>query len=151
MKRIHHIGILVRSIAETLPVYTELLGLEADPPFELPEQRVRAMFVRAGDDCLELLEPLTPDCPLGQVLAKRGEGLLHLCLEVDDLEGSLRGLEAKGVKLVDPHGWKSPIGQVAFLHPRSLHGVSVELRQADASQCTGAVGATSVRREERAT
>ncbi|MFB3820189.1 MAG: VOC family protein [Candidatus Methylomirabilales bacterium] len=132
MNGIHHIGVLVRSIAESLPLYTDLLGLQADPPFELPEQRVRAVFLRAGDDRIELLEPLTPDCPLGQVLAKRGEGLLHICLEVDDLEASLRRLEGRGVRLVDLHGWRSPIGLVAFLHPKSCHGVSIELRQAGA-------------------
>jgi catechol 2,3-dioxygenase-like lactoylglutathione lyase family enzyme len=63
------------------------------------------------------------------VLAKRGEGLLHICLEVDDLEGTLRRLEGRGVTLVDAHPWASAIGQVAFLHPKSFHGVSVELRQ----------------------
>jgi methylmalonyl-CoA epimerase len=131
LKRIHHIGVLVRSIAETLPLY-ELLGFQAEPPFELREQCVRAVFLCAGEDRLELLEPLTTDCPLAQVLAKRGEGLLHICLEVDNLEGHLRRLEGEGVKLVDTHGWKSPIGLVAFLHPKWLHGVSVELRQAEA-------------------
>ena len=130
LKRIHHIGVLVRSIAETLPLY-ELLGFQAGTPFELPEQRVRAVFLCAGEDRLELLEPLTADCPLAQVLAKRGEGLLHVCLEVDDLEGQLRRLKGEGVKLVDTHGWTSPIGLVAFLHPKWLHGVSVELRQAE--------------------
>jgi methylmalonyl-CoA epimerase len=131
LKRVHHIGVLVRSIAETLPLY-ERLGFRAELPFELPDQRARAVFLCAGDDRLELLEPAAPDCPLAQVLAKRGEGLLHVCLEVDDLEGQLRRLEGEGVTLVDVHGWKSPIGLVAFLHPKWLHGVSVELRQADA-------------------
>jgi methylmalonyl-CoA epimerase len=130
MKGIHHIGVLVRSIAEALPLYTDLLGLQADPPFDLPEQQVRAVFLRAGDDRIELLEPLTLDCPLGQVLAKRGEGLLHICLEVEDLEGSLRRLEDRGLRLADDHAWRSPIGLVAFLHPKSCHGVSFELRQA---------------------
>ncbi len=130
MGRIHHVGVLVRSIAESLPLYTDLLGLQADTPVEWPELQVRAAFVRAGDDQLELLEPMTPDSPLGAVLAKRGEGLLHICLEVDDIEGTLRRLEGRGVKLVDAHPWASAIGQVAFLHPKSFHGVSVELRQA---------------------
>jgi methylmalonyl-CoA epimerase len=129
MKRIHHVGVLVQSIAETLPLYTELLGFEADPPVELAEQQVRIAFLRAGDDRVELLEPMTPDCPLGQVLAKRGEGLLHLCLEVEDIEGMLRRLRTGGVRLVDDQPWASPIGRVAFLHPRSLHGVSIELVQ----------------------
>jgi methylmalonyl-CoA epimerase len=128
--RIHHIGVLVRSIAESLPLYTDLLGLQADTPVEWPELQVRAVFVHAGDDQLELLEPTSPDSPLGAVLAKRGEGLLHICLEVDDVEETLRRLAARGVKLVDTHPWQSAIGQVAFLHPRSFHGVSVELRQA---------------------
>ena len=135
LKRIHHIGVLVRSIAEALPLY-ELLGFQAEPPFELSEQRVRGVFLRAGEDRLELLEPLTPECPLAHVLAKRGEGLLHICLEVDDLEEHLRRLKGDGVKLVDTHGWKSPIGLVAFLHPKWLHGVSVELCQADAPGTT---------------
>jgi len=130
MQRIHHVGVLVRSIAESLPLYTDLLGLQADAPVEWPELQVRAVFVRAGDDQLELLEPTTPASPLGKVLARRGEGLLHICLEVDDVEGTLRRLEARGVKLVDAHGWRSAIGLVAFVHPTSFHGVSVELRQA---------------------
>lgn len=129
MRRIHHVGVLVRSIAETLPLYTELLGLQADPPVDLPDQQVRIAFLRAGDDQIELLEPLTPDCPLGRVLAKRGEGLLHICFDVQDVEATLRRLEAAGVPLVDRHAWQSPIGLVAFLHPRALHGVSIELRQ----------------------
>lgn len=121
----------MRSIAESLPLYTDLLGLEADAPFELSEQQVRGVLVRAGDDQLELLEPMTADSPLGRVLARRGEGLLHICLEVDDVEGTLRRLEARGVKLVDAHAWRSPVGLVAFVHPKAFHGVSVELRQAE--------------------
>jgi methylmalonyl-CoA epimerase len=131
VRRIHHVGVLVRSIAESLPLYTDLLGLEADAPFELPEQQARGVMVRAGDDRIELLEPMTEDSPLGKVLARRGEGLLHICLEVDDLEGTLRRLETQGARLVDAHAWRSPIGLVAFVHPQALHGVSVELRQAE--------------------
>jgi methylmalonyl-CoA epimerase len=131
VRRIHHVGVLVRSIAESLPLYMDLLGFEADAPFELPEQQVRGVLVRAGDDQLELLEPMTADSPLGRVLARRGEGLLHICLEVDDVEGTLRRLEARGVKLVDAHAWRSPVGLVAFVHPKAFHGVSVELRQAE--------------------
>lgn len=132
MKRIHHVGVLVRSIAETLPLYTELLGFQAESAFEMPEQGVRGVFLRAGEDRIELLEPLSADCPLARVLARRGEGLLHICLDVDNLEEALRRLGAAGVTLVDDHGWRSGIGLVAFLHPKWLHGVSVELRQPDA-------------------
>lgn len=129
IRRIDHVGVLVRSLAETLPLYTGLLGFSADPPVELPEQQVRVAFLRAGDDRIELLEPMTPDCPLATILAKRGEGLLHLCLEVEDIEGTLRRLEEAGIALVDRHAWKSPHGLAAFVHPKAFHGVSIELRQ----------------------
>ncbi len=129
IRRIDHVGVLVRSIAEALPLYTEVLGLSAEAPVELPEQQVRVVFLRLGDDRIELLEPTSPESVLQQLLAKRGEGLLHLCLEVDDIEATLRHLEAAGVSLVDQHAWASPHGLVAFVHPKSFRGVSIELRQ----------------------
>jgi methylmalonyl-CoA epimerase len=129
IRRIDHVGVLVRSLEERLPLYTELLGFRADPPVELPEQQVRVAFLHAGDGQIELLEPMTPDCLLARVLAKRGEGLLHICLEVDDIEATLRRLETAGVHLVDRHAWVSPHGLVAFIHPKAFHGVSIELRQ----------------------
>ncbi len=158
IRRIDHVGVLVRSLEETLRLYTELLGLRADAPVKLPEQQVRVAFLHTGDGQIELLEPMTPDCLLARVLAKRGEGLLHICLEVDDIEGTLRRLEMAGVQLVDSHAWRSPHGLVAFIHPRSFHGVSIELRQmvpeqakqeagggdtATAGARTDAMGATS--------
>ncbi|HSB72938.1 MAG TPA: VOC family protein [Candidatus Methylomirabilis sp.] len=129
MTRLDHVAILVQSIRDALPLYTDLLGLTADPPIELPEQQVRVAFLHAGEANLELLEPTAPDCVLARVLAKRGEGLLHICLQVDDIESSLRRLEAAGVQLVDRHAWSSPHGLAAFLHPKSFRGVSIELRQ----------------------
>lgn len=129
MIRLDHVGILVRSIKEVLPLYTDLLGLTADPPVELPEQQVRVAFLHAGDDQIELLEPMTTECPLAEVLAKRGEGLLHICLEVEDIGESLRKLKGAGVRMVDQHAWLSPHGLAAFIHPIAFHGVSIELRQ----------------------
>jgi methylmalonyl-CoA epimerase len=134
MMRLDHIGILVRDIREALPLYTERLGLRAEPPVELPEQQVRVAFLHADEGRLELLQPTAPDSGLARVLEKRGEGLLHLCFEVDDIEAALRRLEAAGVPLVDRHAWPSPHGLAAFLHPRGFHGVSIELRQKTAGQ-----------------
>ena len=145
MIRLDHVGILVRSIHEALPHYTELLGMTADAPVELPEQQVRVAFLHAGDGQIELLEPMTDDCPLAQVLAKRGEGLLHICLEVEDIQASLRTLEAAGVRLVDQHAWKSPHGLAAFIHPRAFHGVSIELRQRVEAGSAGAGSAEPAR------
>jgi|GEM_PF-212116 shikimate dehydrogenase len=132
IRRIDHVGILVRSLAEAVPLYTERLGLEADPPVELTEQQVRVQFLHVGSDRIELLQPTSSASTLEQVLAKRGEGLLHICLEVDDLEATLRELEGTGVRRVDAHPGTSPHGLAAFLHPKSFRGVSIELRQAAA-------------------
>jgi methylmalonyl-CoA epimerase len=129
IQAIDHLGILVADLDEALALYVGILGLEADPPVELPEQGVRVAFVRTPRGQIELLQPLAPETPLGQVLAKRGEGLLHVCLEVDDIEAELRRLEGAGIRLVDRHAWMSPHGLAAFLHPKSLRGVSIELRQ----------------------
>ncbi len=125
--RIDHIGILVRSLAEALPLYTEGLGLRAEAPVELPEQHVRVQFVQVGDDRIELLEPTSSDSRLAQVLAKRGEGLLHVCLEVDDIEAMLAALKARGVRLIDESPTTLPGRKMAFIHPRSTGGVLVEL------------------------
>jgi len=129
MARIDHIAILVRSIPEALPLYTELLGLDAGPPMDLPEQKVRVAFVKTEGSRIELLEPMSEDSTLARVLKERGEGLLHICLEVDDIEGMLRHVEGSGVPLVDRHAWRSPHGLAAFVHPRGFRGVSLELRQ----------------------
>jgi len=136
IRRIDHIGILVRSLAEALPLYTDRLGFSAEPPVELPEHHMRVQFVGMGNDRIELLQPTSPDSALGRVLATRGEGLLHLCLEVDDIETTLRDLERAGVRLVDDHARMTPHGLAAFLHPESVGGISIELRQARDSQNT---------------
>ena len=122
IRRIDHVGILVRSLAEAVPLYTERLGLEADPPVELTEQQVRVQFLHVGSDRIELLQPTSSASTLEQVLAKRGEGLLHICLEVDDLEATLRELEGTGVRRVDAHPGTSPHGLAAFLIPRASGG-----------------------------
>lgn len=128
---IDHIGIAVASLAESLAFFRDALGLEVEAPEEIRSQRVRAYFLKAGDATLELLEPTADDSPIAKFVAKRGPGMHHVALRVDDIVAALAELKARGVRLIDETPRPGAHGsQVAFIHPSSAHGVLVELKQA---------------------
>ena len=127
LKKIDHIGIVVRSIEEALKVYRDALGLPLAHVQEVPEQKVKIAFLPIGDCEIELVEPTAADSGVARFLEKRGEGLHHICFEVEDIEAALRDLAAKGVRLIDRQPRQGAIGRVAFLHPKSAHGVLIEL------------------------
>jgi methylmalonyl-CoA epimerase len=125
-----HIGIAVSNIDEALAFYRDALGLEVDVPEEVPSQRVRAHFIPAGQAALELLEATAEDSPIAKYIAKRGPGLHHITLRVDDIAAALARLKARGVRLIDESPRPGAHGSlVAFIHPASAHGVLVELKQ----------------------
>lgn len=127
IKKIDHLAIVVHNIEEALQIYEGALGLELTDVEEVPEQAVRIAFLPVGDSEIELVEPLTADSGTAKFLDKRGEGLHHICLEVDDIEAALRDLAAKGIRLIDKQPRQGAHGRVAFLHPKGAHGVLVEL------------------------
>ena len=129
IKRVDHIGIVVRSIEEALKVYRYALGLPLARVQEVPEQAVKIAFLPVGDGEIELVEPTTADSGVARFLEKRGEGLHHICFEVEDIEAALRDLAAKGLRLIDKEPRQGTIGRVAFLHPKSTHGVLIELME----------------------
>jgi methylmalonyl-CoA epimerase len=125
-----HIGIAVGDLAQALAFYRDALGLEVGPPEEVPSQRVRAHFVPVGEATLELLEPTAPDSPIAKFIEKRGPGVHHVTLRVDDLHEALGRLRARGVRLIDEAPREGAEGAlIAFVHPASTHGVLVELKQ----------------------
>jgi methylmalonyl-CoA/ethylmalonyl-CoA epimerase len=125
-----HIGIAVGDLAQALAFYRDALGLEVEPPEEVPSQRVRAHFVPVGEATIELLEPTAADSPVAKFIEKRGPGLHHLTLRVEDLHGALARLKARGVRLIDEAPREGADGAlIAFVHPASTHGVLVELKQ----------------------
>ena len=125
-----HIGIAVSNLAEALAFYRDALGLDIDAPEDVPSQRVRAHFIPAGDAALELLEATADDSPIAKYVAKRGPGLHHITLRVDDIEAALTRLKQRGVRLIDETARPGAHGsRVAFIHPSSAHGVLVELKQ----------------------
>lgn len=128
--KIDHLGIAVNSLQEGLAVWGDLLRLESAGTETVAEQGVRTAFLNVGDTRLELLEPTGPDTPVGRFLAKRGPGFHHVCFLVEDLEATLRQLQARGMRLVDEKPRRGAEGStVAFLHPSSTGGVLVELKQ----------------------
>ena len=125
-----HVGIAVADLAQALSFYRDALGLEVETPEEVPSQRVRAHFIPLGDSAIELLEATSEDSAITRYLAKRGPGLHHITLRVDDIEAALAQLKAKGVRLIDATPREGAHGSlVAFIHPSSAHGVLVELKQ----------------------
>ena len=128
---LEHVGIAVADLAAALALYRDALGLEVSPPEDVASQRVRAHFIEAGQASLELLEATADDSPIARYVAKRGPGIHHIPLRVDDVAAVLARLKARGVRLIDETPRPGAHGAlVAFIHPASAHGVLVELTQA---------------------
>jgi len=144
---LHHVAIVVPSIAAALPFYRDTLGLTPGPVHELAEQRVRAVFLGSGATRIELIEPLDAISGVATFLAARGRPTLHhLCFIADDLAGTLGDLAAAGIELVDRVPRAGVHGEVAFLHPRAADGVLIELIDRaslrDAAVATPSTGTT---------
>ena len=125
-----HIGIAVADLGQALAFYRDALGLDVETPEEVASQRVRAHFITVGESALELLEATADDSPIAKYVAKRGPGIHHITLRVDDIRAALARLKEKGVRLIDESPREGAHGSlVAFIHPSSAHGVLVELKQ----------------------
>ena len=125
--KIHHIGIVVEKLQAAYEFYRDALGLPVIREAEVPDQGVRAALLAAGENELELLEPIAAGTGVGRFLAKRGEGLHHLCFETKDVGAALGELKAKGVTLIDQAPRPGLAGLIAFIHPAACAGVLVEL------------------------
>ena len=130
-RHIHHVCIAVRDIEATLESYTALFDLEETEIQEIEDQRVKAALVKIGGSELEFIEPTDPDGGIARFIEKRGEGMHHICFEVDDLQKTLDGLAARDVRLIDRTPRKGLAGMIAFLHPRATGGTLIELVDKD--------------------
>jgi methylmalonyl-CoA/ethylmalonyl-CoA epimerase len=127
MRRIHHVGIVVTRLTDAYTFYRDTLGLPLLKEAVLADQGVRAALLACGDTEIELLEPLSATSGVGRFLAKRGEGLHHLCFDTGDINAALTALKEKHVELLDTTPRPGLAGQIAFLHPKACCGVLVEL------------------------
>lgn len=126
--KIDHLGIAVRSIGDALAFYRDALGLEFEGTEAVEDQGVTVALLPVGESRIELLEPVSADSPVGRFIAKRGEGLHHICYEVEDLASKLEQLRRRGVRVLEGYPRPGAEGKlVAFLHPASASGVLVEL------------------------
>lgn len=124
---VEHIGIAVKSLDAAIPLYEMLLGVPCYGIEEVEDQGVRTAFFRVGETKIELLEPTSSDGPVARFIEKRGEGIHHIAFAVADLAGTLSGLAAYGVQMVDNEPRPGAEGlSIAFTHPRSTHGVLIE-------------------------
>ncbi len=130
-RKIDHVGIAVKNLDEAIKVW-EGLGLKVEEIEEVPDQKVRTAIIHVGESRIELLEPTAEDSPIAKFIAKRGEGIHHIALGVDDIEAHLEELKEKGYRLIDE---KPRIGaggaKIAFVHPKAVTGVLLELCQRD--------------------
>jgi methylmalonyl-CoA epimerase len=127
---IDHLGIAVEDLERTLTFFRDVLGLHVDAAEEVASQRVRAHFLHLGPSSLELLEATDPESPIARFIAKRGPGMHHVALRVEDIDAALGYLAGRGIRLIDTVARPGAEGaRVAFIHPSATHGVLVELKQ----------------------
>jgi methylmalonyl-CoA epimerase len=134
-RRIDHVAIIVRNIEQALAFYRDILGITPREIKEVPTEQVRIAFLPMGGPGgseIELIEPTNPTSSLARFLEKRGEGLHHICLQVDDIDAALADIQAKGAPVLDKQPRIAAEGRAVFLHPRGTNGVLLELVERDA-------------------
>jgi methylmalonyl-CoA/ethylmalonyl-CoA epimerase len=131
LHKINHIGIAVQSIDAVIPFYRDQLGMEFLGKEDVPEQKVRVAMLCVGESKIELLEPMSSDSPVAKFLEKNGQGIHHIAYEVEDVQAAIAKLVADGARMIDEKPRNGAHGSlIAFVHPKSSHGVLTELCQA---------------------
>ncbi len=129
LSRIHHVGIVVRDLEQAYGFWRDVLGLPVHKVATVKDQDVTAALLTVGESEIELLQPLSTESGIGKFLARRGEGLHHLCFATADVAADLDAARAKGVRLIDQKPRPGLAGLICFLHPAATHGVLVEYAQ----------------------
>ncbi len=138
--RIHHVAVIVGDLEASLGFYRDILGLRLETVMPIPADRVTIAFLPVGESKVELVQPTDDTTGVARFLESRGEGFHHVCFEVPDIAETLTRLAIDGVELIDTAPRKGAEGPVAFLHPRSCHGVLVELIEAPGGPAWAALG-----------
>ena len=138
--RVHHVAVIVRDLDAALAFYRDTLRMPLELVLPIESDGVRIAFLPVGESKVELVEPTDPSTGVARFLESRGEGFHHVCFEVADLAAELERLAGEGVELIDTAPRKGAEGPVAFIHPRSGHGVLVELIEAPGGPAWAALG-----------
>jgi len=129
LRKIHHVGIVVRNLEDAYVFYRDILGLPVHKEAVVEDQGVKAALLTIGNSEIELLEPITTTGGVAKFLDRRGEGLHHVCFETDDVEAELAATKSKGIEVIDQRPRPGLAGMICFLHPRAHHGVLIEYAQ----------------------
>ena len=130
IRKIDHIAIVVRNLDDSVRLLGHLFNLQPTIIKTVPEQGVKAALFPIGQECeIELMEPINPDSGVAKFLETKGEGIHHICLEVDDVDAELQSLESKGAKLIDKKSRNGLAGKIGFIHPKTAMGTLIELAQ----------------------
>jgi methylmalonyl-CoA epimerase len=138
--RVHHVAVVVRDLDTALGFYRDILGLSVELVLPIPQDQVTIAFLPVGESKLELVMPTDGSTGVARFLANKGEGFHHVCFEVPHLADTLTRMAIDGVELIDSVPRKGAEGPVAFLHPKSCHGVLVELIEAPGGPAWKALG-----------
>lgn len=127
--KVHHVGVVVRDIESAMRFWRDVLGLQLHKTETMHDQGVKAALLSVGDSEIELLEPVVADNGVARYLARKGEGLHHICFQSDDVERDLQALRFKGTELIDQQTRVGLAGRICFLHPNAMDGALIELCQ----------------------
>ena len=136
----HHVALIVRSIDDALDLWRDALGLNLEAVMDIPTDGVRIAFLGVGESKIELVEPTDDTTGVARFLASNGEGFHHICFEVENLAETLVRIDKDGLELIDRAPRRGAEGPVAFIHPRSCHGVLVEMIEAPGGPAWTALG-----------
>ena len=130
IKKVEHIGVAVENIEKSVHIFRDLLGMPLEKVYESDVIKTKIAFFSVGGCTIELIEPMDPSSPAAKFIQKRGEGIHHICLGVENVEAALREFEAKGIELLNKTPRKTQDGRIiAFLSPKSTNGVLIELME----------------------
>lgn len=133
IKKVEHIGVAVANIEKSVHIFRDLLGIPLERIYESDAIKTKIAFFPLEGCTIELVEPMDPESPVAKFIQKRGEGIHHICLGVENVEAALRDFEAKGIELLNKTPRKTQDGRtIAFLSPKSTNGVLIELEQVGA-------------------
>ena len=135
IRKVEHIGVAVENIEKSIHIFKDLLGIPLEKVYESDVIKTKIAFFPVGGSTIELIEPMDPSSPAAKFIQKRGEGIHHICLGVENVEAALRHYESLGIELLNKTPRKTQDGRIiAFLNPKSTNGVLIELEEISAEQ-----------------